>query len=114
MSHAFMNQLKEALEATDGLGLERVKQLTQESTEMFSDIAAMLASQEPDLQEKAATDIFELKQFIEGQMEKIVEKSGMHIDDFIASMQDTLNNEDRESIMEIQKMENNNTKIRKK
>ena len=74
----------------------------------------MLDSAEPDLREKAANNIFELKQFVENQMDKIVEKSGMHIDDFIASMQDTLNNEEKESVMEIQKLETNNINLRKK
>jgi hypothetical protein len=83
MTAEFINILADTFENIDGLNLDKLRKLTEETVVFVQSLQDKLGSKDPAVQEEAKSTALELKQYIEQQMARLAEKSGLSYEDLM-------------------------------
>lgn len=96
MNQDYLSLLKETFEDVAQLTPEKVRKLVDDTSLFFRDIQAKILSKDPELRKEAEEDALLVKEVIEQQMGKLIENSGMGVEEFTAFAQDPSNLSEQE------------------
>lgn len=99
MSAQYMELLKETFEDLEHLKPEKVKLLAEQTVGYFKELQGKFGSS--DVEEKMAveTEVLELKELLEGQMDKILQMTGLSTEQLNAMAQTDLGPVEKEAIL---------------
>lgn len=87
MTTAFIESLGEAFENVDNLNPERIKKLAEETAIVLESLQKKLSSEDPKTQAEAKEAAQEIKRFVEGQMNRLAEMSGLNYQELVEMAQ---------------------------
>lgn len=109
MAIPFIELLKETLGDLESLNPEQVKKLMQEATSLMTQLQEQLALGDGEAKGAARQTAAEIQQYLEEQMKKVAERSGIDFQQLVALAQESRN----EAVAELQKWAESRTALKK-
>lgn len=88
MTAQYMDLLVDTFENVEGLNLDKLKKVTEETVALVRSLQEKLSSKDESSREEAKETAAELKQLVEQQMAKLAERGGMNYEDLMQLAQD--------------------------
>lgn len=104
MMEQYLKLLKETFKDLTHLSPEKVRRLVDETTVFFKELQEKFKSDEEGARKDAEEAAIAVREFLEEQMEKVVQASGFDPEEFLASITDLskLSEQDRALLNEVQ------------
>jgi hypothetical protein len=88
MNSSYVDLLKETFEDMENISLEKIQKLSQETANYFSEIQGKLS--DPIGKKEAEVEAAEIQDFLDAQMEKLSQMTGMNLSQLIAMAENGL------------------------
>src|SRR5690242_415073 len=105
MKNSYLDLLKETFQDASIMNPEKVKRLAQETPKFFQEMQAKFFSKDPKLKEEAEQVLVEAKEMLETQMEKLLQLTGLTVEELTALAKDPkqITEEEQEALAEMKK-----------